>query len=230
MTPCSQFLYLEDENGIVWQIGVDDNGMLFSMQSIGSPTVPTPVFLDGQGGFWQLGVSNGMLFDQKIAPFPVNLQTWQNTFPLVTPGGYLLYLTVDSDGLLITYNTQTQAINYVEGELLQPPEEGYPAFTQPGGIGTPTFPAQPSGEDGPVPDPAHPGSFLQPWTAGIPDELGQAMWVSGCGHWFNHWEVKEIASCGVQVGLMCCPLCGFIQRIISPYSAIQSDANYILVA
>ena len=85
-------------------------------------------------------------------------------------------------------------------------------WTQPGGPGTLVYPQQPFGEH-------------------------VALWVGGCGHWFNHWDVHQniFNPPSQQVGyvtssaFLCCPLCSFIQQIIVPYTDIYSLANYILV-
>ena len=91
------------------------------------------------------------------------------------------------------------------GELYTP-SGSYPVPSQPGGINTPvTMPVQTDGE-----------------------KIG--LWVAGCQHWFNHWNVYSAAVGGVTSALICCPVCGYIQRIITPYSAIHSDANMILFA
>lgn len=82
----------------------------------------------------------------------------------------------------------------------------YPIPLQPGGPGTPiTSPLQTDGE-----------------------KLG--LWVAGCQHWFNHWDVHSSQIGGVQTALICCPICLYVQRLISPYSAIHTDQNMIIFA
>lgn len=91
----------------------------------------------------------------------------------------------------------------IVGKIYNPP--GYdPAFTQPGGIGTPVFPAQTTGES------------VSYW-------IGPA-----CGHFFNSAEIRSATVGGVQVAVVGCPLCRLVFRIISPYSAIYQEANWIL--
>lgn len=91
---------------------------------------------------------------------------------------------------------------------------GQQYYTQPGGPGTNVFPQQQQGEQ-------------------------VALWVAGCGHWFNHWDVRENnfnpPSFDVNYtelsAFLLCPLCGFVQRIISPYDGIYDNiSNYILLA
>jgi len=224
--PCPPNLYLADSNGTVWQIWADDSDdPLNSVESLPPATTPIPQFPDFTGRFWQLGIdTSGELYTTVVPAFPA-AQNVVGTYPLIAPSGVIVLLAVDENGQLFTFNTRTGAIAYVTGQLTS--HGPYPVFSQPGGIGTPTFPQQQSGEQGPVPSG---NGFLQPWTAGIPNELGTSLWVAGCGHWFNHWDVKSVASCAIQAGLMCCPLCGYIQRIIVPYSAIHSESNFILIA
>lgn len=77
---------------------------------------------------------------------------------------------------------------------------GLPVWSQPGGVGTQVFPAQPQGEH-------------------------SALYSALCQHWFNCYEVYEAFNpyTGNQVALLCCPRCSLINQIIEPYS---SYANY----
>ena len=89
------------------------------------------------------------------------------------------------------------------GSLYTPAEPGNlpPTYTQPGGVGTPVFPQQPLGER-------------------------SAQYSFGCSHFFNIpriWQVYD-PDTEEQAALICCPLCGYIQRIIEPYSEFD---NYI---
>ena len=70
---------------------------------------------------------------------------------------------------------------------------GIRVWSQPGGIGTQVFPAQPLGEH-------------------------SALYTAGCQHWFNCYEIYQADDPYnlVQVKLLCCPLCSFINQIISP--------------
>lgn len=45
-----------------------------------------------------------------------------------------------------------------------------------------------------------------------------ALYYSACGHPLNCWEIYEVFDpyAGVQVALVCCPMCSFIQSIFSP--------------
>lgn len=70
-------------------------------------------------------------------------------------------------------------------------------YTQPGGIGTQTFPQQQIGE-----------------------MIG--LFVSPCGHWHNGWVVQSAAVCGVQSAVITCPLCSYVVQIITPFDLIYT--------
>jgi hypothetical protein len=92
----------------------------------------------------------------------------------------------------------------VVGQIFNPP--GYlPPFTQPGGIGSPVYPAQSSGE------------------------LATSQWIMNyCNHGCNNFLVQAATLNGQQVALILCPLCQTISQIISPFSAIYSFPFEIL--
>jgi hypothetical protein len=91
------------------------------------------------------------------------------------------------------------------------PDQG-PVWTQPDGPGTTVFPQQAFGER-------------------------VALFTFGCGHWSNHFDVHKNnfnppsydASYTVVSAFLCCPLCSYIQQIISPYDQIYDLSNYILL-
>jgi hypothetical protein len=78
-------------------------------------------------------------------------------------------------------------------------------YTQPGGIGTPTFPQQTT------------------------DEMN-GRYYPGCGHSITAYDVRQqgIGDPPVSSALACCPLCGFLQTIVTPYSDfINSDTIFL---
>lgn len=85
---------------------------------------------------------------------------------------------------------------------------GLPFWSQPGGIGTKVFPEQP--RKFPL---QYQGYFQVPMTY-------PSLYVAGCGHAFNCYAIYEAYDPygEEQVALVCCPACGYIQEIISPYS------------
>jgi hypothetical protein len=98
---------------------------------------------------------------------------------------------------------------YILGALYPDSTDVYPVFTQPGGPGTQAFPAQPIGE-----------------------RMG--LFSSSCLHWFNAWRVQFTSYVDNedvihQIALVQCPLCGNLQQIIDPASAIYTAPyEYIL--
>jgi hypothetical protein len=84
----------------------------------------------------------------------------------------------------------------VLGQLLYEPYQPKPY--QPGGIGTPVL------------DPVQQ----------VDEKTG--MFVAGCGHWFNSYNIQQDSIEGVAMKLACCPLCGYVQRILS---VAQFDAD-----
>jgi hypothetical protein len=90
---------------------------------------------------------------------------------------------------------------------LFPPDKEYPAAKQPGGPGTiVTDPIQSDGE-----------------------KIG--LFVAGCGHFFNSWMIQKIAVSGTASAVIGCPVCGYCQRIITPYDLINDNqVNPIIIA
>jgi len=81
-----------------------------------------------------------------------------------------------------------------------PVQSGITVWVQPGGPGTLVYPQQSQGQK-------------------------SALYSLGCGHWVNTLEVFEEydPDTGIQVALLCCPACSYIQQIISPY---ENYSNY----
>lgn len=113
---------------------------------------------------------------------------------LVSPNGTAYDLMVTALGELVLY----YGTSALEVGQLYPQNGAYPRQAQPGGIGTPvTSPVQ-----------------------SINEKTGR--YASGCGHFFNNWDVRKAAICQSAVALICCPICLYIQTIIRPYSAIHT--------
>jgi hypothetical protein len=77
---------------------------------------------------------------------------------------------------------------------------------------------------GPVPvQPGGPGTqVVQP-----PENPQEGTFTSPCGpHSFNNWSVYWVAIDGVQFGLVCCPLCSWIQYILTP-AEVYAQFNFI---
>jgi hypothetical protein len=98
---------------------------------------------------------------------------------------------------------------------------GLPVWSQPGGIGTPVFPALPT-------------QFPTIYQGYYQSVMSYpSLYVFGCLHPLNCAEIFEVYDPynDVQVALVCCPMCSYIQEIISPYETYQNyEDTPILVA
>jgi hypothetical protein len=122
---------------------------------------------------------------------------------IASSGNVQFHLVITTLGR-IQLITESSPIPVEIGELL-PPDDCLPIFSQPGGPGTPTFPQQ---------------------------DVGQinGLFISPCGHSFNHYMVVfRSISCGPSA-LLLCPLCSYVIRLFSPASLIyDNQANFILL-
>jgi len=110
---------------------------------------------------------------------------------------------------------------------LQPQHAGYPTPSQPGGIGTPvTDPTQPCTV---YPNGGPPPTAYTPQTNPTPYNERAAMFFPGCGHAIRSWEVRWDAVNGEQMALICCPLCGYLQDILTPEAALSVYQNPLIL-
>src|SRR5579872_948859 len=81
------------------------------------------------------------------------------------------------------------------------------AWTQPGGKGTAVFPAQTNGPFTAYPVPGQ-----------VIDDLGQALWLFGCGHGVDVIRVfKDFdPTTGLSAACICCSVCSYIQYLVEP--------------
>lgn len=107
----------------------------------------------------------------------------------------------------------------IVGTIFRSPNSPYPAFTQPGGPGTATLPAQP-------PQPYENVEGLPPNVVPIPYQEQAARFNPGCGHAIQSWEIKCAGVGGVPSAILCCPRCGWVQAIYTPYASIF-DQDFI---
>lgn len=193
------------------------------------PTIPNFYLQDTSGQVWQLGATALDAYTTTPVTNPSGAasfllqdsgtsQTWAMTVLTngalhisPSPGLGQQYIPViSSTGLLVGIGVTNAAIVVmalcpdmpIVGTFFNP-KNYLPPFTQPGGRGTVTFPQEQTGE-----------------------LLGQ--WMLGCGHSMNNLEIGSASSCGVQVALILCPLCSYLQNLINPYSAIYSYPYEIL--
>lgn len=154
---------------------------------------------------YEVKIFNGGMIGTFLAPGKTgSAHIWLDT---ADPTKFL-FLAV-KNGRLVSDLDQPFLPTLVVGQLY-PGDGTRPTPKQPGGPGTPvTFPTITQGES-----------------------LGN--WTAGCSHWFQNWELVSAQIGGVTSCLVVCPLCGYVQRIIQPYSAANpekaDDLNSIIFA
>lgn len=196
---------LPDANGVLWQTSVDAFGNLIQIQVARGP-VSVIVLEALNRSLWQLTVSViGVL---SPVPFTVPGAKGASHVLLTTNDHvfqYQLSVLIPPSNIpqLATTLDPSWPAGTGQGELLEP-NDAYPLFLQPAGPGTATYPQQPIGE-----------------------KLG--MFTASCGHFFNNWMVLNRAYLGIFSAYICCPICGFVQRILTPQNLIYTDAFYIIV-
>lgn len=98
-------------------------------------------------------------------------------------------------------------------------------------INRPYPPAQqPNGPGTPVTDPTQPPVIYTnpPYVANTnPTAWNEraTMFSAGCNHCFQTWELIQVGINGVPMMLVCCPLCGFIQTIMTIEQALSVYEN-----
>jgi hypothetical protein len=95
----------------------------------------------------------------------------------------------------------------------------YIKWTQPGGPFTTVYPQEENSIYNPPQNPIPPGQFFCEATG---------LWVAGCGHFYDcaHIFMDQDSDTSVLAAVGCCPLCSYIQFIISPYSDISDTNKY----
>lgn len=199
--PCGTSISIVGSGGTYWTLTIDDNGVATATQS----TTPTAdFFLADLGNYsgWKITInSSGQIQADQVAK-----ANYPSRAQLVSASGYVYYIAILSSGILVIISGDN-APPVVTGQLFPPRTGAYPPAVQPGGPGTPvTAPVQTT------------------------NELG--LWFAGCGHSFNHWMVSFTSWAGVcgNSALMACPLCGYVQRILTPASLVYAPENDILFA
>lgn len=141
---------------------------------------------------YEVKIFNGGMIGTFLAPGKIgSAHIWLDT---VDPTKFL-FLAV-KNGRLVSDLDQPFLPTIILGQLY--PNDGTtPVPKQPGGPGTPvTMPTETPGE-----------------------AVGQ--WGLGCGHFVMSLELVSAQIGGVTTCLVLCPMCKFVQRLISPYSALQ---------
>jgi hypothetical protein len=128
------------------------------------------------------------------------LQTGLFNIPVLTPTGVLMAIVIIAGAI----STIRLPVFCQTGVLYEQNRNYLPKFTQPGGPGTAAFPAQQTGE-----------------------LVGQ--WTAGCSHSFQNWMIYADSCLGVQSAFICCPVCNYIQTILTPYDLIHQYPNDIIM-
>jgi len=203
---------LSDPSDEIYYLVIDDEGNLFTVDS-GRQRTATLVLCDlkRESVFVLTAVATDVPEYHITGPYQPPTLQWASDFPnyiwMHSPT-FLWVLVIDINQLgepvVVVRRTGRASSDPVQGAIFDGDEKTYyPSHSQPGGVGTPTFPQETLGE-----------------------MLGT--WVTGCGHYFNNPEVVWDTLCGQQVALICCPVCRFISRIISPGSLVYQFPNDIL--
>lgn len=196
---------LQDSDQAFWHTSVDHDGNLIQVQVSMGP-VSQIVLQALNQTLWELVVTTyGVLMPM---PFRVAGARGASHVLLTTTDQvfqYQLSVVIPPSNIpqFQTLLDPSWSAGTPRGELLQP-NDAYPPFEQPGGTGTATRPQQ------------HIGEKLGTFTA-------------GCGHFFNNWMVLNRAFLGEFSAYICCPICGFVQNIVTPQSLIYTDAFYIII-
>jgi hypothetical protein len=226
--PCSVPYVFNDGVGNFWQLGVTTLGQLTFTLLLTPPAsawtaypmkdTPSGLafsFAAIPGPFFS--ITRAAAFDgavkANIQLVDANQATWE--LRLINAGGYQVTKVGTSlgrdpqVGTLANYDTANPSL--IAGQ----PGGWLPAYYQPGGPGTPTFPQQAQGS--------------QSMITGVPFEVGMALYTMGCGHWFNNPEVAFASVNCVPSAIVRCPLCQFISRIITPASLIYTSPAYEII-
>lgn len=196
---CPAPWYLEDQNGLVWKLVLDSFGRISPVESPGStPALPFALLTDAvTKQTWQIVISASGALIATVVNVKARGSKW---IAAEGPTGNVSLIEINNSVLQSVPVTQRTDIQVpVVGEIYNP-EDYRPPFTQPGGIGTETFPTESTGE------------LI-------------ALWAFGCGHFSNHIMVASGTVACQTAALLQCPLCDFLQRIIVPYSAIEDSNN-----
>lgn len=191
--------YFADQNGTTWKLVLDGFGRIAPVESPGStPALPFALLIDSvTQKTWQIVISSSGALLATV----LNLAVRGNQFIAAEgPTGNVSLIEINNSVLQSVPVVQRTDLQVpILGEIYNP-EDYRPRFSQPGGVGTFTLPAESTGE------------LI-------------ALWSFGCGHFSNHIMVTSGTSACQQAALLQCPLCDFLQRIIIPYSAVFDSNN-----
>jgi hypothetical protein len=52
------------------------------------------------------------------------------------------------------------------------------------------------------------------------------MFFPACGHSIRSWHITNISVGGTRFALVCCPMCGYIQRVMDPAQVYSEEIIY----
>lgn len=232
-----------DNVGQTWALGMNAAGQLtfalISNPPANNASASVPLKDLKNGNTVKLVVIFGTA--PVLTPQPSSGPTVGSFIPLFRPGVGTYWLQVFNGALVLRQQDSIVPVDPVVGELFNfasvnppvvPPNlpnaglpsgfpGGYlPVYTQPGGIGTQSFPAQQTG----YPYSNQPtDTGLSSQQTGIPFEVGMGMNVAGCGHSFNVFtQLWTTVGCE-SFCLVTCPLCSFVQEM---FPASEANSQY----
>jgi hypothetical protein len=236
-----------DNVGQTWALGMNAAGQLTFTQISNPPannaaaSVPLKDIITGAT------VKLVVVFTASpvLTPIASSGPTIGSYVPLTRPGVGTYWLQVASGALVLNQQNAIYTPDPVIGELfnydlanpaVNPPNlpfaglpSGFPGgflppYSQPGGLTTPSFPAQQSG----VPYSEQPSDVgLTSQETGIPFEQGMGMNTLGCNHWINNYEqVWTTVGCQTYC-LVRCPLCGYVQEMFPLTEAYSEYREHI---
>lgn len=195
--------YIAGPSGLTYRLGIDDNGVLSTVREDGPASqIVMPAGSRLGGAPYVLKVDAEEFLVTEPTNFPVTFL--QKMLASATPTYWWLKLA--RDGQLYPEETSSPfPADPVVGQLMGV-YEAFPTPSQPGGAGTAvTAPTQAVGNE---------TGLFQP----------------GCGHKITRYEVrKHLVGCQLSA-LLVCPLCSYLQRIITPYEDLNLPANALLIA
>ena|SRR5271154_6584399 len=207
-------IYLLDPGHRAWLIGVTDAGdptTTYTAQP--TTTAVNSVLLRDYGGdgiWWALGVDT----DGDFTWTRTSSTTARTVIALQAPGGVLWGIRIFDGDLQIT--TPPCQNDWQPGVQYSPTWNGV-QWSQPGGPGTIVLPQQ---QNGPFVNYPVPGNWFI--------ELS-GLWTVGCGHWVDFPLILQDYDCltATSIALACCPLCSYVQYVISPYAqAVNADPQF----
>lgn len=220
--------FFDDGAGSFWQPLVNPAGPSLVFQS-GTPSSPQQkvqfAYLQDsivQTNYWLFTVApGGSPVLTPVTPQGTNQQSFDTSFPANANdgSGNVWQVQVQNGAVKPVFNGNPVIAgphqDPVLGQLFNFDLTGQVGFlteyTQPGGPGTATLPADANGAPSVI--------------TGVPFEVGNAQFiVPYCGHSVNSPDIVFAAVGGVPSAVVRCPRCGIVAQIITPASLLYTQA------